>query len=112
MKTCHEQFIYSTGRQYPFRLGVKFNDNEEISSATATGNDKDEFPSGIIGQAHHMFSRFLNRRIFFVLFFYKVPSLNTQFCIKGLLVVRDFCFWAVWAAGPVLKKNGPIMNNF
>ena len=28
--------------------------------------------------------------------FYKVrPSLNTQSCIKGLLVVRDFCFWAV-----------------
>ena len=27
-------------------------------------------------------------------------------CIKGLLVVRDFCFWAVWAARPVLKKNG------
>ena len=24
------------------------------------------------------------------------PSLNTQFCIKGLLVVRDFCFWAIW----------------
>ena len=23
------------------------------------------------------------------------PSLNTQSCIKGLLVVRDFCFWAV-----------------
>ena len=22
------------------------------------------------------------------------PSLNTQFCIKGLLVVLDFCFWA------------------
>ena len=21
-------------------------------------------------------------------------SLNTQSCIKGLLVVRDFCFWA------------------
>ena len=33
------------------------------------------------------------------------PSLNTQSCIKGLLVVRDFCFWAVWAAGPVLKKK-------
>ena len=24
-----------------------------------------------------------------------VPSLNTQSCIKGLLGVRDFCFWAV-----------------
>ena len=23
------------------------------------------------------------------------PSLNTQSCIRGLLVVRDFCFWAV-----------------
>ena len=34
------------------------------------------------------------------------PSLNTQFCIKGLLVVRDFCFWAIWAAGPVHKKIG------
>ena len=33
------------------------------------------------------------------------PSLNNQFCIKGLVVVWDFCFWAVWAAGPVLKKN-------
>ena len=33
------------------------------------------------------------------------PSLNTQSCIKGLLGVRDFCFWAVWAAGPVLKKR-------
>ena len=37
-----------------------------------------------------------------------VPSLNTQSCIKGLLEVhwvQDFCFWAVWAAGPVLKKK-------
>ena len=33
------------------------------------------------------------------------PSLNTQSCIKGLLMVLDFCFWAVWAAGPVLKKK-------
>jgi hypothetical protein len=33
------------------------------------------------------------------------PSLNTQFCIKGLLVVQDFCYWAVWAAGLVLKKK-------
>ena len=24
-----------------------------------------------------------------------LPSLNTQSCIRGLLVVRDFCFWAV-----------------
>ena len=29
------------------------------------------------------------------------PNLNTQSCIKGLLVVQDFCFWAIWAAGPV-----------
>ena len=35
----------------------------------------------------------------------KKPSLNTQSCIKGLLMVRDICFWAVWAAGPVLKKK-------
>ena len=33
------------------------------------------------------------------------PSLNTHSCIKGLLGVQDFCFWAVWAAGPVLKKK-------
>ena len=33
------------------------------------------------------------------------PSLNTQSCIKGLLVVRDFGFWAVWAAGLELKKQ-------
>ena len=26
-------------------------------------------------------------------------------CIKGILVVWDFCFWAVWAARPVLKKR-------
>ena len=24
-----------------------------------------------------------------------MPSLNTQSCIRGLLVVRDFCFWAI-----------------
>ena len=29
------------------------------------------------------------------------PSLNTQSCIKGLLGVRDFCFWVVWAARSV-----------
>ena len=34
-----------------------------------------------------------------------LPSLNTQSCIKGLWVVRDFCFWAYWAARPVLKKK-------
>ena len=33
------------------------------------------------------------------------PSLNIQFCIKGLLVVQDFCFWTVWAARPVHKKK-------
>jgi hypothetical protein len=33
------------------------------------------------------------------------PSLNTQSCIKGLLVVQDFCFWAVWAAKPALKNK-------
>ena len=44
---------------------------------------------------------------------YFEPSLNTQFFIKGLLVVWDFCFWAVWAAGPIHKKSsGPIMSNF
>jgi hypothetical protein len=33
------------------------------------------------------------------------PSLNTQSCIKGLLVVQYFCFWVVWAAGSVQKKS-------
>ena len=33
------------------------------------------------------------------------PSLNTQSCIKGLLGVRDFYFWVVWAAWPVQKKK-------
>ena len=33
------------------------------------------------------------------------PNLNTQSYIKGLLVVRDFCFWVVWAAGPAHKKS-------
>ena len=33
------------------------------------------------------------------------PSLNTQSCIKGLLVEPDFCFWAVWAAGLLHKKK-------
>ena len=36
--------------------------------------------------------------------FCKQASLNTQSSIKGFLVVRDFCFWAIWAAGPILKK--------
>ena len=35
----------------------------------------------------------------------QLPSLNTQSCIKGLLGVWDFCLWAVWVAGPVLKKK-------
>ena len=34
------------------------------------------------------------------------PSMSTQFCIKGLLLVWDFCFWAVWAAGTIHKKVG------
>ena len=33
------------------------------------------------------------------------PRLNTQSCIKGLFLVQDFCFWAVWAARPVHKKK-------
>ena len=41
------------------------------------------------------------------------PGLSTQSCIKGLFVVLDFCFLAVWAAGLVHKKSlGPIMSNF
>ena len=33
------------------------------------------------------------------------PSQNTQSCIKGLLVIRDFCFRDAQAPGPVLKKK-------
>ena len=33
------------------------------------------------------------------------PSLNTQSCIMRFLVVQDICFYAIWAAGPVLKEN-------
>ena len=49
---------------------------------------------------------------FLKFFFHFVPSLNTQSSIRGLLGVQDFCFWAVCAAGPVMKKEGPIMSNF
>ena len=40
------------------------------------------------------------------------PSINTQSCIKGLLVIRDFCLWDVWATGPVLKNKvgGPALS--
>ena len=34
-----------------------------------------------------------------------IPSLNTQYYIEGLFMVRDFCFWAVWAAESVHKKK-------
>ena len=40
------------------------------------------------------------------------PSPITQSCIKRLLVVRNFCFWAVWAAGPVLKKPQNIWADY
>jgi hypothetical protein len=45
---------------------------------------------------------------------YLCPSLNTQSCIRGLLVVRDFYYWAIWAARPVLKRkvSGSTMSNF
>ena len=36
---------------------------------------------------------------------HQYPTLNTQSCIKGLLVVQDFCFRAIWAAGPVHEKK-------
>jgi hypothetical protein len=32
-------------------------------------------------------------------------TVGPQSCIKGLLGVRDFCIWAVWAARPVQKKR-------
>ena len=41
-----------------------------------------------------------------------IPSLNTQSCINGLMVVQDFYFWTVCVAGLELKKMGPIMSNF
>ena len=41
--------LYPTGRQYPFRLGVKFNDNEEISGTAPNANDKALVPGGILG---------------------------------------------------------------
>ena len=49
-------------------------------------------------------SRFtlLNCRVWFLT---STLSLNTQSGIKGLLVVRDFCFRAVWADGPVHKTK-------
>ena len=34
------------------------------------------------------------------------PSLNIQSCIKGLFVVRDFCFWAIGQLGQYIKKVG------
>ena len=37
--------------------------------------------------------------------FYHSPIINTQTCIKGLSVVRNFNFWDVWAARPVHKKK-------
>ena len=41
------------------------------------------------------------------------PSLNTQSCIRGLLVVRDFCFGPFRQPGLYRKKgSGPIMSNF
>ena len=41
------------------------------------------------------------------------PSLNIQSCNKELLVVQEFCFWAIWAAWTKLKNDiGPIMSNF
>ena len=42
-----------------------------------------------------------------------LTSLNTQSCIKEIKGVQDFCFWAVWAAGPVLKKKlGAFFHDF
>ena len=35
------------------------------------------------------------------------PSLNTQSCIRGLLVAHDFCFWA----NTEKKGSWPIMSN-
>ena len=49
-------------------------------------------------------------------FAYYIAPLASDFCLQChpqhkypvlLLVVRDFCFWAIWAAGPVLKKCWP-----
>ena len=37
-------------------------------------------------------------------------SLNTQSCIKGPLVFRDFCFWAILAARPVLKFSSILLK--
>ena len=34
-----------------------------------------------------------------------VYTLHSQSCIEGLLMIRDFCFWVDWAAGPVHKKK-------
>ena len=49
-KQIHNPFFLNpTGRQYPFRLGVKFNDNEEISGTAPNTNDKALVPSGILG---------------------------------------------------------------
>ena len=48
-----------------------------------------------------------------LLYYSSSPSLNTKSCINGVLVVQDFCFWAVRAAGPVHKKSwAPILSNF
>ena len=41
--------FYLLGKEYPFRIGVKFNDNEEISGTTAATNDKTLVPSGVLG---------------------------------------------------------------
>jgi len=55
---CGRFFHYTTAqasattvcsKEYPFRIGVKFNDNEEISGTTAATNDKTLVPSGVLG---------------------------------------------------------------
>ena len=55
--------------------------------------------------SHFRFFMTCLKVVLFLPCFITYPSLNTKSCIKRLLVVCDFCFWAVWAARPDHKEK-------
>ena len=55
-------------------------------------SQEEDCNANILDDCH--FCLFVSKEILWKLQKCLYPSLNTQSCIRGLLVVRDFCFWA------------------
>ena len=90
---------------FSFQASEELEDRQSLAVMAASGQDEVTGPDGETFIEKYTRGVSAVETILTLDRFVFETSKKTQFCIKGLLVVRDFCFSAVCAAGPVHKKK-------